>query len=300
MGSNTPRVVVITRETEYESLLAHHATRGQAEFFLSSRKQSIDEVEERHQRFEHALHQVMSVIPAEWRRNGIRRDELDRFLFEPDDLLIAVGQDGLVANVAKYLNGQRIIGVNPDKANFDGILVPYAAEQVGDILLPALHDEISIQQRTMVCASMDDGQQLLALNEIFLGHHSHQSARYQIGYHGEEEHHSSSGMIVSTGTGATGWARSIHRERHDQVKLPAPEENRLVFYVREAFPSVATGTSLTAGLIDDNEQLNVRSEMNSGGVVFGDGIESDYLDFNWGKTVTLRIADSKLNLVSSA
>ena len=106
-------------------------------------------------------------------------------------------------------------------------------------------------------------------------------------------------MIVSTGTGATGWARSIHRERHDQVNLPLPEEDYLVFYVREAFPSVATGTSLTSGQISRNDQLGIRSEMNSGGVIFGDGIENDYLEFNWGKTVTVGIADTTLNLVSA-
>jgi len=297
MGVNTPRVVVITRETEYESLLAHHATRGQAEFFLSSRGQSIEELEARHQRFEQALHHVMHIIPTEWRRNRVRRDELDRFLFEPEDLVIAVGQDGLVANVAKYLDGQLVIGVNPDKSLFDGILVPFAAEQVGDILAPTLHGDIDIQRRTMAMAQMDDGQKLLALNEIFLGHQSHQSARYEINCPSRQEHHSSSGIIVATGTGATGWARSIHRERHDQIELPAPEENRLAFYVREAFPSVATGTSLTSGLLQNDEQLKVRSEMNNGGVIFGDGIEADYLEFNWGRTVRLGIADTTLNLV---
>ncbi len=299
MGVSTPRVVVITRQTEYQSLLAHHATRGQAEFFLSSRRQSIAEPEACHQRFEQALHQIMRVIPSEWRRNRVMRDELDRFLFEPEDLVIAVGQDGLVANVAKYLDGQPVIGVNPDESSFDGILVPFSATQVGAILIPALHGDIDMQRRTMAMALMDDGQKLLALNEIFLGHQSHQSARYRIKCQSREERHSSSGIIVATGTGATGWARSIHRERHDQIELPVAEEDTLAFYVREAFPSIATGTSLTSGLLQNDEQLRVRSEMNDGGVVFGDGIEADYLEFNWGKSVELGIADTTLNLVQS-
>ncbi|MCP4042873.1 MAG: hypothetical protein GY731_13105 [Gammaproteobacteria bacterium] len=297
MSVTTPRVVVITRETEYELLLAHHATRGQAEFFLSSRDQSIDELEARHQRFTQALHQVMSVIPTEWRRNRVRRDELDRFLFEPEDLIIAVGQDGLVANAAKYLNGQQVIGVNPDQAFFDGILVPFASNQVGDILTHAIHGNVDTQQRTMVKASMEDGQSLLALNEIYVGHHSHQSARYRIRCQARDEHHSSSGIIVASGTGATGWARSIHRERHDQLVLPEPEDGKLAFYVREAFPSIATGTSLTSGILHGDEQLQVRSEMNNGGVIFGDGIEADYLEFNWGNTVHIETAEHGLNLI---
>lgn len=43
------------------------------------------------------------------------RGDLDRFLFEPDDIVLALGQDGLVANVAKYLDGQPVIGSNPSR-----------------------------------------------------------------------------------------------------------------------------------------------------------------------------------------
>jgi len=273
-------------------LIAHHATRGQAEFFLASRGQSIAELERRHERVMQALQRVIRQIPADWRRNQVRREELDRFLFEPQDLVIAVGQDGLVANVAKYLQGQRVIGVNPDQMLNDGILVPFAAEQIADILMDAMFGEPAVQQRTMVKACLDNGQTLLALNELFIGHHSHQSARYFIQQENHSEHQSSSGIIV-----ASGWARSIHRERADQLKLPQQENRTLAFYVREAFPGIATGTSLTAGLLHKDAQLQVRSEMNSNGIIFGDGIEADFLEFNWGTQVEIGVADQCLNLL---
>jgi hypothetical protein len=148
----------------------------------------------------------------------------------------------------------------------------------------------------MVKTTLDDGQQLVALNELFVGHQSHQSARYTIRTDSAEERHSSSGVIIATGTGATGWARSIHQERHDHLNLPGPEDDVLAFYVREAFPSVATGTDLTSGLIHEQDQLRIRSENNEGGVIFGDGIESDYLPFNWGVQAQLGLAEQKLAL----
>lgn len=297
MNALIPRVVVITRETEYELLLARHATRGQAKFFLRDRGQSIGQVEQRHQQHELALRSVMAAIPTDWRRNLVKRKELDRFLFEPEDLVIAVGQDGLVANTAKYLNGQRVIGVNPDEALYDGILVPFSSHEASDIVVPAMHSDVDVQYRTMAQVNLDDGQQLFALNELFIGHHSHQSARYTIGTTDSKEHHSSSGVIVTTGTGATGWARSIHRERHDKLALPKPEDDVLAFYVREAFPSVATGTHMTSGLIKKGQSLDIRSEINDGGVIFGDGIEVDYLPFNWGMRATFSVAENKLSLV---
>ena len=91
---------------------------------------------------------------------------------------------------------------------------------------------------------------------------------------------------------------SIARARRQDVALPAPGSPELVFFVREAFPSVATGTSLTGGVVGAGASLGVRSEMNDGGVAFGDGIEDDHIDFHWGQEVTVRAAEAPLLLVA--
>lgn len=292
-----PRVVLVTRPTEYELLLARHATRGQAEFFLSQRGQRIEVAEERHALQQVALARVAQAVPADWRKNRITRADLDRFLFEPDDIVIAVGQDGLVANVAKYLRGQPVIGVNPDPARYDGVLVRCSVEQAAALLVPTAHRDVALDERTLAEARLDDGQTLLALNEIFVGHRTHQSARYRLMHGHAQERHSSSGLIVTTGTGATGWARSIVRQRNADVQLPAPGDGRLTFLVREAFPSVATGTDLTEGVIEPGASLSVTSEMNEDGVIFGDGIEADRVEFGYGMTVEVRAAATTLQLV---
>ena len=297
MSGKTPRVVVVTRPTEYELLLARHATRPQAKFFLDSRGQDIGEVEERHARFAAALEVVMHAIPLTWRRNRVVRNELDRFLFEPEDTLVVVGQDGLVANVAKYLRGQLVLGVNPDKSVNDGILVPLGPDAARELLVPAAERKVTVESRTMVEGRLDDGQSLLALNELYVGHRSHQSARYRLTVRGMSERQSSSGIVVASGTGSTGWARSIHRERRTEVVLPKPTERRLAFFVREAFPSVASGTTLTDGSVQGDERVEVVSEMNEGGVAFGDGIEDDHLQFDWGMKLEIAVARNTLELV---
>ena len=296
-GTTAPRVVVVTRATEYEQLLHRHATREQARFFLGTRGQSLEEVERQHAAQRAALREVESAIPLEWRHSRVARADLPRFVFEPHDIVVAVGQDGLVANAAKYLVEQRVIGVNPDPRHYDGILVPIGPDRAAKILRAAVADRVELEVRTMVEAELDDGQRLLALNEVFIGHRSHQSARYRIGGLGGEERHSSSGIIVATGTGATGWARSVHRQRRTQVQLPGPTEASLAFFVREAFPSVYTGVELTDGRLEHDQALEVVSEMNEGGVLFGDGIEADRIDFAWGMRATIRVAQRKLHLV---
>src|SRR5579883_1895598 len=132
--ASLPRVVVVTRPTDLEELVFRHGTREQARFFLARHDQSIDEVEARHRAFEAVLTRVSQSIPTRWRRARLRRAELAGFVWEPGDLVVAVGQDGLVPNVAKYLDGQLVIGINPDPTRVAGVLVRHAAEALEELL----------------------------------------------------------------------------------------------------------------------------------------------------------------------
>ncbi|MCA8922517.1 MAG: hypothetical protein KDD82_11950 [Planctomycetes bacterium] len=295
-----PRVVLVYRDAEYVQLLERHGTRQQAEFFLRSRGQELAPIAERHERFRAARGEVLSQLPVAWRRTEVHRDDLDRFLFAPDDVVVALGQDGLVANLAKYLEGQPVVGLNPDPERYEGVLVPHAPGRAGELLLAAIEGRGRYQLRSMVQVTLDDGQRLRALNELYLGHQTHQSSRYELATARGREAHSSSGVIVSTGTGATGWTRSIHRQRRTELELPAPEDDALVFFVREAWPSVATGTALTEGALGPGDALTITSRMNDRGVVFGDGIEDDRLEFTWGRIATVELAPVKLKLLLAA
>jgi len=291
------RAVVVRRSTEYEQLLARHATRGQAAFFLQTRGEDIEPVEDRHRSFERARADVLAAIPPKWRRIELERTDLDRFLFERDDIVVALGQDGLVANVAKYLvDGQPVIGVNPDPTRFEGVLVRHPPEAAADLLADVSSERAAREERTMVECLLDDGQSLVALNEIFLGHASHQSARYELRVGERAERQSSSGLIVATGTGQTGWCRSIRTERQSTLYEPSPTESALTLFVREAWPSVETGAELTEVLLGE-EAAVVTSLMETGGRIFGDGIETDHLDLSWGARASLGVAAQRLQLV---
>jgi NAD kinase len=294
-----PRFVLIRRKTSLEHLLEHHGTHNQACFFLAQRSQTIDSHEEAHQRFHAALRQVDQAMPSHRRRTRVDRDELDRFFFAPDDVVVVVGQDGLVANVAKYLVEQQVFGVNPDPERYDGILCPHPPSAFPAFVEWNLAggDEFRLEQRTQVIARREDGQTLPALNEVFVGHRTHQSARYHLDTGERWERHSSSGLICATGTGATGWARSISTQRRIEEALPMPEESRLAWFVREPFPSVATGTDLDFGFLTRGARLRLISEMGEGGVVFADGIESDYLEFVTGQILDVEVAPKRLQLV---
>ena len=296
-----PRAVLVHRRTELEELLARHGTRQQASFFLKTRGRSLEEVEERYRADQAALTAVASAIPFDWRRGRVERADLDRFLFAPDDIIVIVGQDGLVANVAKYLAGQPVIGINPDPARNPGVLVPHPPDAAKTLLMLAASPDGAhhVQARAMVEARTDDGQRLIALNEIFLGHSSHQSARYRIQPpDGRVERQSSSGVLVGTGTGSTGWCRSVWLERGSRLPLPNPDDSSLVWFVREAWPSPATRTELTEGTLRAGDELRIIAESDRL-VLFGDGIETDSVSLSWGQGALIRLSDRRLNLVAS-
>jgi NAD kinase len=295
MSATTPRAVFVTRETDYELLIARHATRDQARFFLETRGQKFEDVEARHLQFVETLRLARSLISDDWRQTLVKRADFDRFLFAPEDIVIAVGQDGLVANVAKYLDGQPVLGINPAPDQYDGVLVRLNVAELGKSSNGVLHNDSAIEHRTMVQATTDSGERLLALNEIFVGHRSHQSARYTVVDGDEREDQSSSGLIVASGTGATGWARSIMEATDTHFDLD-PQEKAIAYFVREPFPSVATGTALRAGKLSEST-LTVTSRMNDGGTIFADGMEKDYIRFDWGQRISISRADRSLRLV---
>jgi hypothetical protein len=297
--SLAPRVVLVHRTTEYEELVARHGTHGQAAFFLSSRGRDIAEIAERHHRARRALAEVTSAVPLTWRRTRVERADLDRFLFAPEDVVVVVGQDGLVANVAKYLAGQPVVGIDTDPGRNPGVLVRHRPGDAAALLPSVLDPSTGVEERTMVEAVADDTQRLVALNEIYLGAPGHQTARYRLGLEGDGgvvEAQASSGVLVGTGTGATGWLRSVWQERGSGLALPRPTEDRLLWFVREAWPSPATGTSLVAGELPAPARLGLTVESERL-IAFGDGMETDAVELTWGQTVRLGVCGQRLRLV---
>jgi hypothetical protein len=140
------------------------------------------------------------------------------------------------------------------------------------------------------------------VNDFFVGPKSHTSARYEIRLNERRETQSSSGIIVSTGMGSTGWMRSILTGScavaQEASGRPVPwqfsprgwERRELRFAVREPFPSRCSEATLICGEVREQEALIVTSQMAENGVIFSDGIEADFLAFNAGTSVEIRVA----------
>jgi len=286
------RAVIVHRRTELDELMDRHVTRGQIEFFLRTRGRSLDDVQARHDQAVQTRRDLTAALPDGWVVAQVERGDLSRFLFAPDDTIAVVGQDGLVANVAKYLRGQLVVGINPEPGRNPGVLVRHdVRDGLALMLEPA---QAKVAELTTVAAHTDAAEVLVGLNEVYIGHRSHQSARYTLRTPSGEERQSSSGVIVGTGTGATGWCASLAHDRAVR-RLPAPTDETLAWFVREAWPSPSTGVDLTSGLLTPHQTLSLRVESDEL-VIFGDGIESDRLLVSWGQEVTVETGPQPVRL----
>ena len=306
-------VIIVTRKTELDDLVARFNTKAQARFYLEQAGQSFERIEIAHDKHQQVLTKVRQAVPAGIKSQLIDRELVPRFTFGEDDLVVTVGQDGLVSNTAKYLTGQPILAVNPDPELFDGVLLPFTAHSVEQQLHATLYGPLQAKKVTLAQAELSDGQILMAFNDFFIGARSHVSARYRIEIGERSETQSSSGIIVSTGAGSTGWLQSVYagaagviEALGGEVTPPANggrlnwDTEHLVYSVREPFPSIATQTSIVHGVFTDHTPLRITSQMASNGVIFSDGVEADYLEFNSGAEVTLSTAPNKAMLIVAA
>lgn len=311
LASNYQKVVIVTRKTMLEELIERHGTRDQAAFLLKNRGQSIDDFEDAHRRYSDALKKLKAAVPASIRHQVIERNFLPNFLFGPHDLVITLGQDGLVVNAAKYLQEQPIVAFNPDPSRIDGVLIPFTMAKAGPTISAALGNELTQKQITMARAHLDDGQTLDAVNDLFVGIQGHASARYRLGFRKKAEEQSSSGIIISTGAGSTGWFRSIVTGAYgvaggflEQKKLADfkdkyrfdMEADELRFSVREPFISNTSHAELIYGRIQSRDTLEIISRMPQRGIIFSDGMESDFLKFESGMRAKITVAQRKVHL----
>lgn len=304
------RIVLIVRKTRLEDLTVRFNTVEQARFYIEHLGADFSDYEAEHRTYQQAVLAAETSLRRFGRVQRLDRGFLPNFLFPPDALVVVLGQDGLVANTLKYLSGQPVIGVNPDPARWDGVLLPFKVKDLVSITPSAQTGKRPLRSITMARARLSDGQELHAVNDLFIGPRSHVSARYEIHVGDRSETHSSSGLIVSTGLGSTGWFRSLLTGAAgiagQSVKGSVKELREkgvpwdakyLHFTVREPFPSKTTQTDLVFGKVTHKQPLRLVSQMAGYGVIFSDGIEADYLEFNSGMTAVISVAERNGRLV---
>ena len=203
------KFVVISKKTPLEELIYKYNTVEQARFYITHLGEDFSFYTKQHQRYTQSLEETISTLTNYGKVQRLDRQYLPNFIFGEDDIVVVVGQDGLVANTMKYLKNQIIVAVNPDKSIWDGVLLPFIPLDIKKVIPELIRGKRDIKDISMAKVSLADGQVLYGVNDLFIGQKTHTSARYTIRLGDYEENQSSSGIIISTGLGSTGWLKSI-------------------------------------------------------------------------------------------
>lgn len=299
--------IIVKNKTRLESLIERFNTKAQAKFYIERLGGNFEDYVIEHETFHNSLNSLQTQLSKLIKNKTVERIYLPSFIFSEKNLIVVIGQDGLVANTAKYSKSCPIVAVNPDKERYDGILLPFDTFDFVQGVENVITERYNSKTVRFAEAKLNDGQRLLAFNDLFIGASSHISARYKISFNSKTEEHSSSGLIVSTPAGSTGWLSSIFNmaygvtsmfEKNIKPKRPKLKDNELLFAVREPFQSIRTQTGITAGVIKNQNHLTIESLMPTSGVIFSDGIETDFLKFNSGAIATIGIAPETAKLVT--
>jgi NAD kinase len=312
------KVILVVRPTRLAELLTRFATRMQAEFYVTRLGGDFQDYENEDAVYQTAIRESRKILSGLGRLQIVQRALIPNFVFGPDDIVVTLGQDGLVANTLKYLHGQPLVGVNPDPQRWDGRLLPFKVAELDRVIRDVLRQRRPIKPVTMAQVELNTGGCLVAVNDFFVGARTHASARYRIQHRRQTETHSSSGVIISTGLGSTGWLKSLLTGATAVTQsaagiLPGSADRRparvtlnsefpwdaehLFFTVREPFPSRTTSATMVFGQVTVEQPLILESLMGEQGVIFSDGIEQDYLEFNCGTRAKVTLAERRGALV---
>ena len=303
------KIVIVTRKTRLQELVERFNTRSQAKFYIEHSGGDFADYEREDDAYRSSLELLRRSLDFEMPQQLVDRVIVPTFQFQKEDLVVTLGQDGLVANTAKYVGAQPIVAVNPEPGRFDGILLPFLPNQARLAVRKVIEANARVREVTLAEIKLQDGQRLLAFNELFIGARSHVSALYRISCGQKSEVQSSSGVLVSTGAGSTGWLSSVFNMASgvarfcggtglEPIRMPW-EDHRLIYVVREPFVSRHSQAGIVVGMLEPGKELALESLMPSGGAVFSDGMEADFLQFNSGAIATVRAAEQRARLVVS-
>jgi NAD kinase len=294
------RTVIVTRVARAKEIRAKYASSSLARFVMNEEGESYDNYEDEEENLRKVVDTVSQLCGELGPVLTIERGLLPGTPLLHNDRIICIGQDGLVANTLRYAKDIPIYGVNPDPKRYEGVLLKFSTDSIKDYL--SLNNKSNkgpaYQKLTLGECKISTGASFIAANDFFVGKRDHSSALYRLEFDKQSERQSSSGIIVSTPMGATGWQRSVVQGAVSILKSiggfkkgvkfnpPLLDKPSLRFWVREPWPSLQSQANLVCGSIGASNPFVVVSEMGEGGVIFADGITQDAYSFPAGARAT--------------
>lgn len=248
---------------------------------LRDRDPSVAAIESSHLETVYARDRVRAVLESE----GIRVHEARRLGRIPNgryDLVVAVGGDGTVLDVARHIDATPILAVNSSPSSSYGYFTCATADGLESMLTRILQGDQAPVELTRIALDVDGVRHPHpVLNDVlFCNAIPAATSRYVLGIGDDEEDQKSSGVWVATAAGSTGAIRSAGGVVVDV------RERWLQYWVREPFLGASAHRyRLLTGHLGPSG-IRFRSRMIQG-AMYLDGRRNG-VPIGFGSTVTLR------------
>lgn len=241
-----------------------------------------------HQIQKQGLNKIKSIFPE---IETVERDKCTRESMKPFDIILAYGGDNHFQYIAHRLTSQIILGVNSDPDRSDGALTSIAINELELYKERILNKKFSIEEWTRLKVQTNGTIiEDLAISEVFIGEEKRfNMSRHILELNGQKEEQKGSGLIVSTGTGSTGWYNSAHQHQvNNQVKFP--RINKMAYFMlTEPFRGKHHSYKNAIGQFGEHEKLIVTSLSDTQGILAIDSLT--IIPIKEGSKITIELGE---------
>lgn len=233
---------------------------------------------------------VMSVVKN---AQVIEGRSLKRDFCKIGALVIILGGDNYFQYVSHFLDTQFVLGVNSDPERSEGVLTAFDDQSFAQVFEKVRNGQFILEEWSRLEVSLN-GQKInsLAISEVYIGSWERFNiSKYVLSFKGEEEEQKSSGVLIATGAGSTGWFRSA--TGGDNIFPKTAKEAR--FFVTEIFRGKHHLGKISKGVIKPGEKLEITSLGKHKNVVSIDSKLNH--DFPRGSKVSIEFSDKQLKVI---
>lgn len=292
---DTSRILVVQKKTKFELDMEIYSSLDEYKKICKLQNFLFDRIFQSHQRQEESREYLRKqVIPQ---ARFIFRDELSTINMDDFDLVISLGGDNHFTFVAHQVFPKIILGLNSDPDTSVGALLGFSTESFENLVQNAWKSA-TIEEWSLIHTTLTypDGRVVHtfpSVSEISIRNNSPDLiSRYLIQFKDEIEEQKSSGLLLYTGAGSTGWVASCYPKKTG----PFPKDQRYFqVYAREPRRKDKTYEHFRWIDFRVEDSVEVVSEMNGG--ISIDSLAERYYLFPPGTKAEFTLGKTRLKVV---
>jgi len=290
------KIIIVPKMSKFEYDI-HRLNLNQEQMINQYKKEKVDveKIIQSHERQHNNLNVLKDRIPQ---ATIISREHMNREHANNADLVIPFGGDNHFQYVSHFLDKTTILGVNSDPFLSEGALTSIRSDKIDEAIERIKSGNFTIENWTRLQVWLNETKvNNYAISEIFIGEERRRDmSRHILEINRKKEEQKSSGIIITTGSGSTGWYDSSIRYLFPEGNKFDKKEKYARFLITEPYRGKLNGYSMLEGKLDYGQELNLYSLNDSQGNLLIDCL--DEFKFLRGDRVKIKISDHPLRVIS--